>query len=85
MNNLYILKKIIIRPNIHKKGISHFIKLINKSTKILNKFNKIYFIINLDDVNSCDKQENIKLLKKYNLPKIFINIYENTNYVFLKI
>lgn len=79
MNNLYILTTAIIRPNIHKKGISHFIKLINKSTKILNKFNKIYFIINLDDVNSCDKQENIKLLKKYKNPKIFINIYENTN------
>ena len=33
MNNFFILTTAIIRPDIHKKGISHFINLINSSKK----------------------------------------------------
>ena len=76
MSNLFILTTAIIRPDIHKKGISHFIDLVSSSNKLIKKFKNINFIINLDNVGKKDSKENIKLLKKNN-NKVNINIFEN--------
>lgn len=80
VNNLFILTTAIIRPDIHKKGIAHFINLINSSEKILKNFKNINFIINLDNIGKKDSNENIKLLNKSSKnTKTKINIYENKN------
>ena len=76
VNNLFILTTAVIRPDIHKKGIAHFINLINSSKIILKNFKNINFIINLDNIGKKDSKENIKLLKTYS-KNTKINIYEN--------
>ena len=86
MLNLFILTTAVIRPDIHKKGIYNFINLINNSNLIKSKYNKIYFIINLDIIENHkkDKDDNIKLLKKNINNIININIFENNTPCFSK-